>query len=108
MPLVFYQSCISELVPLGRSHFTLGPNRHVLEKSGFGWGLGDCFFLEVTLESENGSNTKRIALGPVPLQLAGLQAVVAAAFRLPLGAQMSIAILDGEDQQQKTIIKNKK
>jgi hypothetical protein len=52
---------------------------------------------EVTLESENGSSTKRIALGPVPLQLAGLQALVAAAFRLPLGAQMSIAILDGED-----------
>jgi hypothetical protein len=56
------------------------------------------FFLEVTVQSENGSSTKRIALPLVsPPQLAGLQALVAAAFRLPLGAQMSIAILDGED-----------
>jgi hypothetical protein len=57
------------------------------------------FLPQVTLESEDGSCTKRIALGPVPLQLAGLQALVAAAFRLPLGAQMSIAILDGEDMR---------
>jgi hypothetical protein len=57
----------------------------------------DWLFPEVTLESESGSNTKRIALGPLPLKLAGLQALVAAAFRLPLGAQMSIAILDEED-----------
>ncbi len=56
------------------------------------------FFPEVTLESESGSCTKRIALGPARLQLAGLQSLVAAAFRLPQGTQMIILILDGEDR----------
>ena len=69
-------------------------------KGGFGkvgWKIDRIVSFEVTLESESGSCTKRIALGPARLQLAGLQSLVVTAFRLPLGTQMIILILDGED-----------
>jgi hypothetical protein len=69
-------------------------------KGGFGkigWKIDRVVFPKVTLELESESCTKRIGLGPARLQLAGLQSLVIAAFRLPLGTQMSIMILDGKD-----------